>query len=236
MRRRHLLLVGLPVLGLVASLPGAAATSSSPEPFDAADLKIEVNATDGDAGLQVFLDHEAWKRVKILDPEGRLLADIQTKGRLRDYGLTELFSESSEPPFDEFPLSQFKELFPEGDYTFWGRTVDGTVLESTVPLTHDIPDGPEIVEPVDEATVARDSVHVRWNGVTTPAGIDITGYQVIVSRDDDARILSADLGPTARFLHVPLVFLQPGTDYNVEVLAIEASGNQTLTEVAFSVE
>src|SRR5215208_1172464 len=105
MRRRHLLFAALPLGLLAASLPLAAADPGPPEPFEAADLKIEVNATDGDAGLQVFLDHEPWKRVKIRDPEGRLLADVQTKGRLRDFGLTELFSESSEPPFGEFPLA-----------------------------------------------------------------------------------------------------------------------------------
>ena len=35
---------------------------------------------------------------------------------IRNYGLTELFSESSEPPFDQFPFEDFKKLFPEGVY------------------------------------------------------------------------------------------------------------------------
>jgi hypothetical protein len=41
--------------------------------------------------------------------------------------------------------------------------------------------------------------------------------------------------PAPRSSPVPEAFLLPG-DYKVEVLAIAAGGNQTLTEVAFTVE
>ena len=52
------------------------------------------------AGLQVFLDGEPWKAVSLYNPAGRKLVEITAKGPLKDYGLTELFSESSEPSFD----------------------------------------------------------------------------------------------------------------------------------------
>ena len=68
-------------------------------------------------------------------------------GRAEDFGLTELFSESSEPPFEEFPLEQFKELFPEGTYTFRGSAIDGTPITASATLTHNFPDGPRIVSP-----------------------------------------------------------------------------------------
>jgi hypothetical protein len=35
---------------------------------------------------------------------------------------------------------------------------------------------------------------------------------------------------------VPTEFLEPKTEYKAEVPAIEASGNQTLTEIAFTVK
>lgn len=54
---------------------------------------------------------------------------------LKDYGLTELFSESSEPPFTEFPFAEFKKLFPEGQYTFTGQTIAGVKVKSLVTLT-----------------------------------------------------------------------------------------------------
>jgi hypothetical protein len=66
-------------------------------------LTIEVNATDGDAGLQVFLDGGHWKALSLYSPSGRRLVEITAKGPLKNYGLTELFSESSEPSFKVFP-------------------------------------------------------------------------------------------------------------------------------------
>jgi len=169
MHRRHLLLALLLVLGLVAWLPaGTAGAGGSTIPFADARLKVELNATDGDAGLQVFLDGEPWRAVGLYDPSGRKLAEIGAKGSLKNYGLTELFSESSEPSFDVFPFERFKKLFPEGVYTFRGRTVDGRHLLSTARLTHDIPDGPRIVRPRDDAQVARDRLVVAWQPVRTP--------------------------------------------------------------------
>jgi hypothetical protein len=34
---------------------------------------------------------------------------------------------------------------------------------------------------------------------------------------------------------IPSEYFDPGTEYKLEVLAIEASGNQTLTEITFNV-
>jgi hypothetical protein len=236
MRRHHLLLALLLLLGLTASLPASTAGAKATTiPFADARLKIEVNATDGDAGLQVFLDGEPWRAVSLYNPSGRRLVEITTKGPLKNYGLTELFSESSEPPFDVFSFEQFKQLFPEGVYTFRGTAIDGKHLLSTAQLTHDIPDGPRILRPRDDAEVPRDQVVVAWKPVQTP-GVDIVGYQAVVTREDPLRVLSVDLPASARRLPVPAEFLQGGVEYKAEVLAIEASGNQTLTEIVFTVK
>ena len=237
MRRRHHLLLGLLLLlGLSATVPaGTAGARATTIPFADARLKIEVNATDGDAGLQIFLDGEPWRAVSLYYPDGRKLVEITAKGPLKNYGLTELFSESSEPPFDVFPLAEFKRLFPEGVYTFRGTTIDGTHLLSSARLTHDIPNGPKILRPRADAEVRRDQVVVAWKPVRTP-GVDIVGYQVVVTREEPLRVLSVDLPARARRLHVPAEFLQRGVEYKAEVLAIERSGNQTLTEIAFRVK
>jgi Fibronectin type III domain len=212
------------------------AVGADPKPVEFADarLKVEINATDGDAGLQIFLDGEAWNRVELLDPDGNALVDVDVTGRAENYGLTELFSESSEPPFVEFPLDQFKALFPEGTYTFRGTTIDGAPMTGTATLTHDFPDGPDILSPTADSKVPADQVVVQWAPVTTPAGIDITGYQVLVEQEEPVlRVFSADLPATATTLSVPAEFVQPRTEYKVEVLAIESGGNQTLTELTF---
>ncbi len=201
--------------------------------FKAADLKVEANDTDGDAGLQVFLDHEPWKQISIARPDGTKLLDISAQGVLEDYGLTELFSESSEPPFTEFPLAEFKKLFPEGNYTFTGETIDGVKMRSRVPLTHDIPDGPKITAPSDGSTVPNGEVTVHWEPVTNQT---IVAYQIVVTKEGPQRVLEATVPATAREFKIPSAFIEPGTDFKAEVLAIEKSSNQTLTEVAFTTE
>jgi hypothetical protein len=202
-------------------------------PFEEATLIVETNATDGDAGLQVFLDHDTWRSISISMPDGTKILDIETRDVLVDYGLTELFSESSEPPFTKFPFEEFVKLFPEGRYTFAGETIDGKKLRSSVRLTHDIPAGPEIVSPEEDSTVAPGDLVVRWEQVTEPAGIEIVAYQVIVEREHPLRVLDVKLPTTATELSVPAQFMEPGTEYKVEVLAIEKGGNQTATEVPF---
>ena len=59
----------LPALVLGATTR-ADAKGAAPIPFPDARLKIEYNATDGDAGLQVFLDAPAWREVSITNPAG----------------------------------------------------------------------------------------------------------------------------------------------------------------------
>ena len=233
------------LLTVFSVLFGIAASRSNPAPpaqaasnpirLAQAKLIVEVNATDGDAGLQLFLDGKAWKSMTVSSPDGRTILAIGAEGRLRDFGLTELFFESSEPPFDVFPLEDFKALFPEGKYTLVGTTVEGEKLVGKATLTHDFPDGPEIISPASGATVDRANVVARWNPVAEPPGIDVVGYRVIVTRENPLRVFSADLAAAASSMPIPSEFLQSGTEYKLEIQAIEASGNQTLTEITFLV-
>lgn len=225
----------LALAAAVLALDGAAsATESAPAVRLAeASMIVEVNATDGDAGLQVFLDGQPWKAMRVVGPDGRTILDVTTRERLDGYGLTELFSESSEPSFDVFPLAKFKELFPPGTYTFAGRTIEGAPLTGAARLSHRLPGGPKITAPADESKVARVGLVARWDAPAVAAGVRITGYRAIVTREEPLRIFSADLPASVRHVEVPRAFLQPRTEYKLEVQAIERSGNLTLTEVAF---
>jgi hypothetical protein len=227
------------VLSLAMSLlvAGSSSAGKAAKPVRLADATVivELNATDGDAGLQVFLDGEPWRAMKVSAPNGRTILDLQTRGRLRGYGLTELFSESSEPSFDVFPLAKFKALFPPGRYTFAGTTVKGKRVTGVARLSHAIPDGPKITSPASGARIDRSEVVARWNAVRSPRKIVIKGYRAIVTREDPLRVFSADLPATATSVTIPSEFLEPGTEYKLEVQAIARSGNQTLTEVAFRV-
>jgi len=240
MSRRHLIVAGVAAL-VVSALGGSAlargqARTDVAKPVRLADstLIVEVNATDGDAGLQVFLDGEPWRAMKITGPNGRTILAVNTVGRLKGYGLTELFSESSEPSFDTFPLERFKALFPAGRYTFSGETIQGAKVTGTTRLSHAIPAGPEIARPADGANVDRRGVVAMWRAVPE-AGIDVVGYRAIVTREDPLRVLSVELPARARMVSIPSEFLEPRTEYKLEVQAIEKSGNQTLTEITFRV-
>lgn len=214
-----------------AATPGRAAPAQRPLRYDLQNLFIETNATDGDAGLQLALDAEDWTRLVIRDPRGRPLVDVKARSRLRGYGLTELFFEAAEPSFDESPFRQFKRRFPEGRYRFRGRTVDGRRLVGSDRLSHVVPRGPDVTFPTDGAQADPNGFTVTWEPVTRPAGVDIVRYIVIVTQG--TRDLSMDLPGNATSASVPGEFLRPGTRTDVEVLAREKSGNQTLTEVEF---
>jgi hypothetical protein len=103
------LLIGVPAAVSV----GTGGAQTKPVEFSDARLKVEINATDGDAGLQLFLDGEPWNEVELLDPSGKAIVDVDVSSRARNFGLTELFSESSEPPFAEFPWSSSSSCSPK---------------------------------------------------------------------------------------------------------------------------
>jgi hypothetical protein len=232
------------LVGASAALALAAATVAAggrddapaqrkPIRLDVSDLFIEINATDGDAGLQMDLDGEDWRRLILRDPSGRTLMNVTNQGRLRGYGLTGMTFESSEPPFSEVPLRRFRARFPEGRYRFSGKTVEGRRLVGADRLTHDVPAAPKVIAPAEDALVDPAGLAVRWEPVNHPGGIRIVRYIVIVTEVATERELSMELRPGAIRAVVPPGFLVGSRDYAVEVLARERSGNQTITEVQF---
>jgi hypothetical protein len=238
--RAFLFLIGIAALVAIA----AAATS---EPSDGAEsaqrplrledstMIIEVNSTDRDAGLQVFLDGEPWTAMAVFAPGGRKILDVDAKGRLNRFGLTELFSESHEPEFSELPLGKFKRRFPEGRYRFAGRTTEGRKLIGSARFSHDIPGGPTIVSPTAGATVPENNVVASWTPAPEPPGVDVVGYRAIVERDNPLRVFNADLPASVTSVTIPAEYLEPGNEYKLEVQAIEESGNQTISELSFRV-
>jgi hypothetical protein len=205
--------------------------------FDAIQLFFELNDTDGDLGLQLNLGAEPWKELTIFDPRGKKILDLEAKGSLREFGLSDLFFESNEPSFDEVSMEEILATFPEGKYEFVGRTIEGDRLLGWASLTHDIPDAPVICSPGDGDTVDPGDVVVSWKEVDAPAGSEIVAYQVIVTNDEDSRFrydVRVPAGVTS--LAVPEEFFEEDTEYELEVLAVEESGNQTISIVFFTTE
>jgi hypothetical protein len=203
-----------------------------PIEFGVSDLFIETNATDGDTGLQLNLEGEKWDEIQIRDPEGQEeLLDVRGEGELGGLGLTELFFESDEPPFNKLPRSEFEDRFPEGEYTFTGRTIGGRELVGSDTFSHVVPDGPVVTNPTEGERVDPKAFTVTWKPVTKPKGVEIARYIVVVTQENPVRTVEMYLRPDATSADVPAQFLDPGVETEVEVLAREKSGNQTITEV-----
>ena len=202
---------------------------------------IEINATDGDAGIQLFLDGEDWNVCQVSDPNGVIVLNIQASGSMGGQGLTELFFESAEPSFNEQTLAQLLALFPKGKYNIDCITTGGQMLNGSATLTHKLPAAPVVISPEEGAALDPNMpVVIQWQSVTTafPGGElgVIAGYEIIVERLKDGLKFSITLPATATFVTVPAEFIQPKREYKFEVLAIEKSGNQTITESSFKTQ
>ena len=225
---------------------GGSSRAASIVPLKEAKLNIEHNATDRDTGFQGFVDSEGWRRLEVRGPDGQVLA-LEGRGSLAKLGVTELFFETVEPENADVPIGELLAMLPEGRYTVAGpgqengRSTGRTSGRAW--LTHDIPAGPKLVSPAPSATVPVRGAVMRWRPVTrtiTGDPITIVAYQLIVEQDTEPHPhmigklgLSIYVPASVTSIAVPDGFLQPRTEYQWEVLAIERSGNQTLSSSSF---
>jgi hypothetical protein len=229
-------------LFLAATAPPAWATDVGDDdrgapvvPLKDARLKIEMNSTDRDVGVQLFIDGDQWKSIDLYDPQGRLIFRATTRGSMAKQGGTELFIESAEPSLDDVPLEVFLKRFPAGDYRIVGRGINGEKLVGVAKFTHNIPAGPVLVSPVEDAVVDLNNLVVRWQAVGPANGSPIIGYQVLVVKPNTGIralpkvILDVMMPASATSMAVPPGFLLPDSAYEWEILAIESGGNQTLS-------
>lgn len=244
-------------MAAAALLASAAASAGSNKqekqeiPFGEASLFFELNDTDGDLGIHGLVDGDEWKKLEIEDPFERSMLDIQVTGRLRRQGLTELFFESAEPPFDELSPEAFFRRFPPGAYEFSGRTLGGDELESTVVLSHVMPapaanltvSGIPAAENCDADPLPSVStpVIIGWDPVTQShpqigqsGAVEVAKYQVVVERDD--LVLSVDLPDDVTEFEVPSGFIDLADAIKFEIIVRAANGNQTATESCFEIE
>jgi hypothetical protein len=246
--------IGLILLSGLTALAAACTTTKSDAngdatPLKAAMLNIEHNATDMDTGFQGFVDSEGWQRLDVTGPGGAALK-LEGRGDLGRLGLTELFFESVEPENAAVPLDELLATLPEGDYTFSGKGMengDSTGKTSgTAWLTHHIPAGPDLLSPAEGAVISPTGQETSWGAVTetlTGDPVTIVAYQLIIEKDEEPHPhmvgkfgLSMYLPGSVTSIAIPDGFLEPATAYKWEVLAIEESGNQTLSSGSFQTQ
>jgi len=158
-------------------------------PFDDSEIFLEFNSTDNDLGVQVFLDGEDWRRVKIFNPRWKRILDIQTKREFRELGLTELRFESAEPSPEEVLDS-----FEPGTYRFAGRTVDGERLFGMGTLSHELAPAP-VFSPSNGEVVDPTNTVIQWDPI---AGVE--SWEIIVANEDTGGEMFVELPGEARIM------------------------------------
>ncbi len=227
--------------------------AGQPETIAAAKLFIEYMASDGDLGVHGYFDDHGWSELCVYDPTGTLVLAVKPQSQLRDLTMAGVGFESREPVLAELPFDDLKARFPAGDYTVIGTNHDGTGLTGAALFTHAIPAAPVITAPMltDEDNIANqvlpvENMVVTWDDVTTTYDgqpVTIVGYEVIITNMDDdhthgfARpIYDVHLPADRNSLTVPAEFFQSGRRYEIEVVAIEESGNQTINNGYFTAQ
>lgn len=222
--------------------------------WEVAKLYVEHNATDADTGVHGLFGGSAWSVLCLTDPTGATILVADPMANLDGLTVADLFFESREPPNDEYPIDELRRRFPTGEYTVAGVDFEGTARVGAAVFTHDIPAEPTITSPTlaEDAETAGDApapatgLVVEWAPVTETidgAAVTITGYEVIITDEfaDDPNgfarpIYDVHVPADQLSLPVPDEFLRPATVYELEVLAIEESGNQTISIGFFSTE
>jgi hypothetical protein len=212
-----------------------------------AKLIIEYNSTDNDVGVHGAFDNHGWSELCVFDPSGRPIAAVDPLSQLNDLTMAGIFFESREPPAEEFSLADLQADFPEGHYEVRGRSFDGMTLVGSAWFTHNVPTPPTITTPAiadgprgaARNPVSRNGLAVGWDRVTETVDggpVAITGYEVIITKEvkDDPHgfsrpIYDVHVPASLNSLSVPAEFLEADTVYELEVLALEESGNQTIS-------
>ena len=193
-------------------------------PFADSEVFFEFNSTDNDLGLQIFLDAEGWEKVRVFDPTNEKIVRFNATGNFAELGITELRLESAEPS-----PAQVLALFPPGEYKFRGKTVHGDKLVGEGELSHDLLPPPTFT-PSDGEEVDPEDAEVEWDA----PGAELV--EVIIESDESEAVFDVIVEADTESLEIPEEFLEPGTEYKIEILAIAENGNKTITESTFVTE
>jgi hypothetical protein len=254
-----------PKLGPMVALAigGAALAISGPvalaQEFEVAQIYLELNDTDGDLGIHGQIDGDDWKSLTIKGPGGFELMNIWLRNGLRRQGLTELFFESSEPPFDELSPAEFLQRFPPGLYGIEAVTLEGDKFEEEARLTHVLAGPPTDVrvngKPAAEncdgdLPVVSAPVTIDWAPVTTShpsigipnRSVTVMQYQFVceIEREDkipEEIVFSVDLPKGRTQFTCPEAFtsLSDG-EVKYEIITKLTNNNQTAIESCFELE
>ena len=257
MRRQIAIIAGGAVAAAALATVSTPAAAAREQPFKITNIHFETNASACDMGIQISFDTDGVTEGTVENPREQVVYSFRAvDGQEGTHDITEGFQERVEPPIidletalgcepseDAIPLNELLTAWPAGIYEFDGRS-GGTEFEGIARLTHKVPAGPVITTPRDGAIVPHDApLLIKWNKVTLPllprlGPVEVVGYHVLVADVTNPVLppgktttaLDADVSRNETSFLVPKQYLEPGRIYELEILATEKGGNQTITE------
>jgi hypothetical protein len=208
------------VFGFALLIPNLVAAA---EEFEDASIILEHNATDGDYEIVIEATGADTGIVEfsVKAPSGSPVATI----KMEDPGGREFLIESPEPT----DLQGILDAFPEGNYVFTARTLEGETLETTAALSHALAPATTITAPTGDEPVPADSGVIEWKSVP-----EATRYSVEIENDELDFTLLVHLPSNATRFAVPAGVLMPDTEYELGVVVAMESGNITVEETSFT--
>lgn len=229
MNRLYFRDVGLISLFVSSSLfsINAIANNSICEPFTELSIVLEQNATDGDSEVVIFTKGQdiGMDHFVVQAPDGNKVAKF--KGDKDGVGIREFLLESAEPP----DLNKVLASFPEGEYLFDGRTVEGGCLQGSAYLSHTVAPETQILTPGEDELLNRSSVKVSWLPV-----YNAVVYVVELKNENTEYALLVEVAAPSTTFDAPASWLVPDTEYQVAVTVVTGTGNKTSVESAFFTE
>lgn len=163
------------------------------------------------------------KKVLILGPKAKVVHLTCFKDG-NELGQADFRFDTPEPFIEELMRA-----YPPGVYRFWGRTVEGEILASTVELSYELPDPPDILYPQNGDTdIPVEDLVVRF---APPE--DAEAIRLEIEDEEEEVAIKIDLPGDATDFNVPNGWLQPGVEYVLDIKVIAENGNQTVRDIRF---
>jgi hypothetical protein len=202
------------------------AGSKPTQEFETASICVERNATDRDTEilLQAVPADDGLKHFSVRAPDGRRVFRFDSVDPTV-LGMREFALESPEPAGERILAA-----YPQGRYSFTGRTHTGESFLSTARLSHRMPEATVILEPTAEAEVPTSDLLIRWSAVP---GVSHYLLELENESADPEQSLNINLPAEVSSFLVPAAWLQADSEYQIGVATVSANCNVVFIESVF---
>jgi hypothetical protein len=196
-------------------------------PFPVASVYMEQNVTDGDMEVvfEVKGGQDGLAELSVAAPDGRPVVAFRAPDA-STLGIRQFRFESPEPS----DVKALQAAYPEGVYTFSGKTAAGGTLVGTATLSHRLPAATTFVTPAPAAAqVAVQECGIAWSAVE-----GVAAYAISIKQKELNVKMTALLPGSSTSFAVPQGFLVPGRQYHLAIGTVTREGNISYVETTFT--